>query len=157
MSTIRFIKTCVLGTALLARASFAQQPCQLDPWVEHYVGADGLQDVAYGANLFVAVGTAFYASSNSICWSRQPLPTLPQYGLYGVAYGNGRFVAVGSGLTYVSTNGTSWQPGGNLPVAGGPGAERISFGGGMFIAVSYEVNGYPLPGDHWMGRAPTPG
>ena len=150
MGKVAGITVLAPGLVLLVNISLAQQPCQLDPWIEHYIGAERLEDVAFGGNLFVSVGTAFFSSSNSIVWTRQPLPTLPQDGLNGVAYGNGRFVAIGSGLSYISTNGSSLQPGGNLPVSSATGPQKISFGGGMFVAVSYEANGYPMTGEHWL-------
>ena len=153
MSKVAGIAAWAAAAVLVFNVSLAQQPCQLDSWAEHYIGGDALEDVAFGGNLFVTVGTSFYASSNSIVWTRQALPTIAQLGSYslnGVAYGNGRFVAVGSGVTYVSTNGASWQRGGDLPVVGTSGPQRISFGGGMFVTVSYERNGYPMTGQHWL-------
>src|SRR5436309_3063117 len=103
----------------------AEEP--LETWAERYVAASTLRDVAYGANVFVAVADAFYDSPDSVCWTRRALDTPPVNGLSGVAYGNGRFVAVEPapwhrpGSAYISTNGASWQrsadlPGNSLPV-----------------------------------------
>src|SRR6266536_6468693 len=92
----------------------------VDAWAERYVGTR-VRDVAYGADLFIAVGDVFYNSADGVNWKRQALDTPSINGMSGVAYGNGRFVAVESGAwrresrVYTSTCGTAWQPSATMP------------------------------------------
>ena len=127
----------------------------LDPWAERYVGTL-VRDVAYGGGLFVAVGDAFYNSSEGVCWTRQALDSPSINGLSGVAHGNGRFVAVESGAAgresrvYTSANGTAWQPSATLPAGRLPVIQQVDFGGGTFLAVGQEANPTNAPGYHWL-------
>lgn len=127
----------------------------LDPWAERYVGTS-VRDVAYGGGLFVAVGDAFYTSSDGVCWARQPLDSPSVNGLSGVAYGNGRFVTVESGAwrresrVYTSTSGKAWQLSATMPAGQLPVIDRVFFGGGTFLAVGQEANPTNAPGYHWL-------
>jgi len=128
----------------------------LDTWVEHYVGETVLRDVAFGADVFVAVGDAFYDSPDGVCWTRRPLGSPSMNGMSGVAYGNGRFVAVEAGgylkesRVYISTNGAAWQQSATLPASYVPVIQRVDFGGGAFLAVGQEPNPSTAPGYHWL-------
>jgi hypothetical protein len=104
--------TVLLGTlTLLFGTCLGCAGDPLDTWAERYVGTM-VRDVAYGADLFVAVGDAFYDSPDGVCWTRRALDTPSINGMWGVAYGNGRFVAVESGAwrresrVYTSAGGT---------------------------------------------------
>jgi hypothetical protein len=96
---------------------------------------DDLGGVAFGNDLFVAVGSGnIIVSSDGSTWSE----VTPPSGFYGnsIAFGNGTFVALnGSDSVFTSTAGTSWT---KVTLAGVPGTlTHISFGGGLFIAVGY--------------------
>jgi hypothetical protein len=71
----------------------------------------------------------------------------------GIAYGHGQFVALGNGFSYHSTDGVSWQRGSDLPA----GIHRISFCGGLFLAVGNEPNVPPDTGAHWLLMTSTNG
>ncbi len=156
MKTKARILGVLVGTnTLLLGLCLAQATDPLDTWAERYVGAM-VRDVAYGANLFVAVGDAFYDSPDGVCWTRRALDTASINGMSGVAYGNGRFVAVESGAwrresrVYTSTSGASWQPSGTMPASDLPVIQRVYFGGGTFLAVGQEPNPTSAPGFHWL-------
>jgi hypothetical protein len=86
-----------------------------------------LNDIAYGSNLFVAVGPrAIYSSTNRTTWRSQSAPWLE-----GVCFGNGCFVAVGARIL-LSSNGVAWTDTG---VAENPPLSSVRFGNGIFVAV----------------------
>jgi len=130
-------------------------------WISRTSGTSNtLNGVAYGNNVFVAVGEEevdmregiqipyiVTTSPNGIEWTAQAA-TSPAYELEGIAFGNGIFVAVGyddnsitddsitigdNGRILTSTNGTSWtehNPGTDSPLNG------VGFGNGLFVVVA---------------------
>lgn len=100
--------------AVLA-ACFGVQVCTAGTLWTQGTGLPGgdLNSVAYGQNLYVAVGGSggLVTSSDGVTWSTPAssdyVPTANN--LYAVAYGNGVFVAVGdNGWTVHSTDGVHW-------------------------------------------------
>ncbi|NVN91919.1 MAG: hypothetical protein HXX11_15135 [Desulfuromonadales bacterium] len=84
-------------------------------WVDKTQGNyDDLIDVAYGNNIFVAVGyniftsnTVYYKSSDGISWTRTVLGG--QDGISSIAYGNGKFISCGlNGAILTSGDGSTW-------------------------------------------------
>ena len=72
-----------------------------------------LEDVAYGAGKYVAVGgypsNAKLISTDGITWTTQLPASGTDYNLYDITYGNGQFVAVGYyGAVLTSPNAIAW-------------------------------------------------
>jgi hypothetical protein len=156
MKTKSHLLVVSLGTVTLLLGICPEQALgSLDPWAERYVGTM-VRDVTYGGGLFVAVGDAFYDSTDGVCWTRRPLDIPSINGMWGVAYGNGRFVAVESGAwrresrVFTSTDGTAWQQSATMPASQLPVIDRVFFGGGTFLAVGQEPNPSTTPGYHWL-------
>lgn len=112
-------------------------------WTYNAIGAaPDLKDVAYGSNLFVAVGSAavIYSSPDAITWTLRTSPIAPSYS--DISYANGRFVAVGgatgaapSPVVY-SDDGINWF----APTTPFSGSHRgIAYGNGVWIAVGTGV------------------
>lgn len=101
-------------------------------------GAPNLKDVAYGVNLFVAVGEAggIYSSPDAITWTKRTAPSTPNY--TDITYANGRFIAVGAAtgggpnpIAY-SDDGINWS----LPPTPITSSHNgIAYGNGVWIAV----------------------
>ncbi len=72
----------------------------------------GLQGVAYGNGLFVAVGKGkILTSSDGVMWTEKTSGIISEISFTGVAYGNGTFVAVGdNGSIFTSSDGVNWIP-----------------------------------------------
>jgi hypothetical protein len=107
-------------------------------WTYSGIGAaPDLEDVAYGSNLFVAIGSvgAIYSSPDAITWTLRVPPGGPGAGTFrGIAYANGRFIAVGL-LSYpviYSDDGITWFTPTVPPT--GP-CEDVAYGNGVWIAV----------------------
>jgi len=106
--------------------------------------ASNLRGLAYGNNLFVAVGgTTTTPSAASLTGNPSVTPWIDRSSSItgsvtyaAVAYGNGKFVAVpASGNTTTTTsNAVSWAPGGNLPVS--TTWASIAYGNGRFVALA---------------------
>ena len=141
--------------------------------------ADGpgtLRSVAYGSNMFVAVGyrtegctagcgIGLSSGSNGEVWFERG--SFPHTSLSGVAFGNGRFVAVGgasddfNGAVIVSTNGFDWNRQ-NLRNSGLTNAGAftgVTFANGLFVAVTFSPgNAYTsVDGMTWTNRGSVPG
>jgi hypothetical protein len=85
-------------------------------WNEINTNFQGIADVVWGANKFVALSTdKLYYSSDGISWSSVSPSFLTGSYLTGsyfgkIAYGNGRFIIAGDDAkTYYSTDGISWS------------------------------------------------
>lgn len=108
-------------------------------WAYNAIGAaPDLEDVAYGSNLFVAIGSigAIYSSPDAITWTLRVPPAGPGAGTFrGIAYANGRFIAVGylSSTVIYSDDGINWSTPTTPP--GGP-CESVAYGNGVWVAVS---------------------
>jgi hypothetical protein len=132
-------KACSLGIAFLGLGLWltGAQAHPLDVWHERF-GPSPLRDtnflgVAYGKDLFVAVGTAgnIFTAPTGEKWWGQVSPTTQR--LDSVCHGNGTFVAVGMGGAIVSSpDGTNWT----LRAAGtNAWLHRVQYGNGVFVAV----------------------
>lgn len=100
-------------------------------------GPPDLYDVAYGSNLFVAVGAAgaIYSSPDAITWTqRVPGSGVGTGNFRGISYANGRFVAVGllaNPVTY-SDDGITWF----TPITTPTGScQDVAYGNGIWVAV----------------------
>jgi hypothetical protein len=123
-------------------------------------GSPAFVDVSYGANLFVAVGSAgvIYSSPDAITWTSRTPPNTPNY--TDIAYANGRFIAVGgttgSGPYPVaySDDGITWS----LPATPfSTSRQGISYGNGLWIAVA--SNAVSISSDNglnWTTTTPVP-
>ncbi len=125
-----------------------------------------LSGVAYGNNVFVAVGQdelmwmpgimispVITTSPDGITWTVQP--TDIPYGLNDVAFGNGIFLAVGYDPTMmgnnarcvISINGIDWcerNTGTDFPLNG------VGFGNGLFVVVAEDGSIFTSPfGESW--------
>jgi hypothetical protein len=107
-------------------------------WTARTVPAGAWRSIAYGKSVFVAVGTSSYAnfmsSSDGISWTDGGGGQFDTY--RSVAFGNDVFVAVGPSVCATSTNGTSWT----LEAMPSGDWNGVSFGGGLFVAVSSTTN-----------------
>ncbi|MCP5454018.1 MAG: exo-alpha-sialidase [Spirochaetaceae bacterium] len=118
--------------------------------------------VAAGDGLFVAVSLGSDAaaySSDGITWNASTLPSSQDW--FSVTYGNGIFVAVSdnaysastntSGAAAFSTDGINWTASSLPPL---PGTQRwwsVTYGGGVFLAVTYtyETVATSTDGQNW--------
>ncbi|MEK8095466.1 hypothetical protein WOC76_23690 [Methylocystis sp. IM3] len=87
--------------------------------------------IAYGAGLFVAVGsTRAMTSPDGITWTTRTMAA--SVNLQGAAYGNGLFVAVGGGgLAATSPDGITWTS----RAVPSNGWASVAYGAGLFVAV----------------------
>lgn len=99
--------------------------------------------ITYAGALFVAVGDgggagpSIMTSPNGIVWAARAAPD-PGITWGGIGYGNGMFVAVSvggaTGTTALSTDGSTWTAGGNLPTV--ESWTGVAYGAGLFVAVA---------------------
>ena len=91
-----------------------------------------------GTGVYVAVGgtNSAASSTNGVAWTTRTITTLGSGTWSSVAYGARRFVAISTGnnVTAISTNGTTWSAGGNLPSS--TTWTSITYGNGRFVAVA---------------------
>lgn len=95
----------------------------------------GLTGVAFGNNIFVAVGYggAVVISTDTITWTEITTPS--QNDLSAVTYANGMFVAVGAaGIILTSPDGIEWTQRAS-PI--GQGLYAVAFGNNAFVATGY--------------------
>ena len=107
-------------------------------WTYSGIGAaPDLYNVAYGSNLFVAVGAsgAIYSSPDAITWTQRVPGSGPGTGNFrGISYANGRFVAVGliaNPVTY-SDDGITWSTPTTTPTGS---CQDVAYGNGIWVAV----------------------
>ncbi len=96
----------------------------------------GLEAVAFGGGRFVAVGASglILTSADGLTWTGAFSGSSAT--LREVAYLNGKFWAAGTGGTLlVSTNGSNWTQDSSVP--GGSALRSITFGNGIYVAVSW--------------------
>lgn len=92
----------------------------------------GRQAIAYGAGLFVAVGTTspYCATSpDGVTWTSQ---TIPPGSYFDIVWNGSIFVATGHGITASSPDGINWTS--RTPVLAA--AQSITWGNGQFIIAS---------------------
>lgn len=98
----------------------------------------GINDLAYGAGRWVAVGDLGGAitSSNAFTWTKANVPaavTQAHVNLHGVVYADGYFVVVGdAGTILTSPNGIDWT---SRTSAGSAALNAVTFGNGSLVAV----------------------
>jgi len=95
----------------------------------------GLESVAYGNSLWVAVGTegnCMTATDPTGTWTQQTVTT-PTHQWYSVNYGNSVFCACGPAYIVTSANGSSWNYVGSNPFITGDGLYDIAYGGGTWV------------------------
>lgn len=122
-------------------------------WATHTAPSKRWEAVAYGAGLFVSVGSGGGASSSpdGVTWT---LRTDDAFVSYCIAFGNNRFVSLGwnSGSGVTSTDGIEWVtftcP--NISPRG------IAYGNGVFVAVGSGGAMTSTDGLIWISR-PMPG
>ncbi|MCE7067142.1 T9SS type A sorting domain-containing protein [Dyadobacter sp. CY326] len=114
-------------------------------------GAKSINDVAFGNNLFVAVGAdaLIQTSPDGKNWTYCQV----EFGqnLIGVTYGDGRFVAVGlHGLIMWSYDGLVWKKSTNKVLYS---IKTVAYGNGMFVLVGpYGLIGTSPDGSTWSYR-----
>ena len=100
--------------------------------------ASDFASIAYGNGVYVIVGgTASAASSvTGSLWSTRTIPSLGSGTYSNVTFGNGTFIAISTGnvATAISSNGTSWIAGGNLPTSST--WNQAAYGNGRFVAIA---------------------
>jgi hypothetical protein len=102
-------------------------------WVSRSSGPFHLTDVAYGNNIFVAVGSALLTSPDGLNWFRQALE--PALGT--IAFGGGLFVGAAGGSfeggsIWTSVDGSDWRQQNSTE-----GEVRdIAYGSGRWVAVA---------------------
>jgi hypothetical protein len=93
--------------ALLAIVCFLSENGHGQQWTSRNSGISAdLNSVAYGNNIFVAVGEAptILTSADGITWAQHGVAAK----LSGVTYGNDRFIAIRGSTVATSTNGITW-------------------------------------------------
>ena len=114
-------------------------------WVSGPVtGLTNLYSLAYGNNLYIAVGgtsttpsaASLSGNPSSGSWINRSLAIVGAVTYSAIAYGNGTFVAVpSSGVsTATTTNATTWATGGNLPVS--TSWVGVAYGNGRFVSLA---------------------
>ncbi|MEM9237177.1 MAG: PKD domain-containing protein, partial [Verrucomicrobiota bacterium] len=95
-----------------------------------------LNDVAYGAGIFVAVGddgTVLRSVDDGETWSLQSVPTV--ISLDAIAYGDGFFVVVADNSVFTSADGISWtDQSGGVPIPSWQSFKDVIFRDGTFYA-----------------------
>jgi hypothetical protein len=118
--------------ALLAIICFLSENSHGQQWTSRNSGISAdLDGVAYGNNMFVAVGEAstVLTSSDGMTWSHRAVETK----LSAVTYGTDRFIAIGGSGMATSTDGITWTTH-TLPV--GQAFAGIAYGAGTFVALN---------------------
>jgi PKD repeat protein len=120
-------------------------------WTEVFAGAQlfGPGKLAYGNGIFVATdGNVILVSSDGYSWNFDPGfgPGIP-FGcsLGRITYGSGKFVTLGRDasdlmIPLTSTNGFDWDAFAPVKDFGSP--PPITFGNGLFVALSTDNDGY---------------
>jgi hypothetical protein len=116
-------------------------------WVTRDSGRTRLLDgIAYGSNLFVAVGQhgSILTSPDGTVWTIRTLPGSDTTSLFGISYGNGKFVIVGNNphKAYYSTNGINWAT--STPPASVAYLTSITYGAGQFVAAGQDSSQHTL-------------
>ena len=118
-------------------------------WTPRTTSAAVLNAAAYGASVYVAVGSngACFSSPDRVTWTSHPAGANV---FSDVIFANGVFVAVGSnGACYSSSDGTLWV----IRTAGAASFQRIIYANSLFVAVAATGVIYTSPdGTTWTVR-----
>ncbi|MCF0074933.1 T9SS type A sorting domain-containing protein [Dyadobacter sp. CY261] len=140
--------TTGLGITNLAIVSTDGVNYSIGQTVKLVGGGKSMNDVAFGNNLFVAVGSdaLIQTSQDGKNWSYSQV----EFGqtLHGVAFGDGKFVAVGDhGLIMFSYNGKVWKKSTNTVLYS---FNSVAYANGMFVLVGNSgVVGTSTDGNTW--------
>ena len=143
-------KTVAVGRNYLESGKNAMVSSDGVQWNKATTPAEWLNKVAYGNNLFAAVGRnrAIVTSPDGENWTLRASGTVE---LMDICFGNGRFVAVGrSGTVLMSEDGISWN---NQLSGTSNGLLSVSFINGTFFATG--ENGILLSspdGEGWTAK-----
>jgi hypothetical protein len=117
--------------------------------------------VAYGAGVFVAIGTNYFSntrqyvtSTDGITWTTRTFPGSGGDGWQAITFGGGKFVtiAAGSGTWFTSTDGITWSS-----QTGGTTVNSLAYGAGYWVSGTYpNVVGYSTDGLNWTTYTLTP-
>jgi hypothetical protein len=120
--------------ALLAVFCFLCENGHCNPWTSRLSGTSAdMNSVAYGSNIFVAVGSSLtiLSSPDAIIWTKR-VSRVGATELTDVIYGNGRFIAVGVLNIATSTDGITWT---TNTLAPGHGLFGIAYGAATFVGL----------------------
>ncbi|HVU24432.1 MAG TPA: hypothetical protein VHE13_09935 [Opitutus sp.] len=143
----RFRALSVLAGALVFVTSMVAQ--QNWRWANMLPASEGFKKVAFGNNLYVAVGddSTIVTSPDAVNWTVRRMSTNAT-NLNSVAFGNGLFVAVGmgagssigAGLILTSPDGVTWTT--NQTIADTYNAQfsDVIFGNGLFVVAGAAQN-----------------
>jgi hypothetical protein len=140
-----------LGQTNLAIASTDGVNYAVGQTVKLVGGGKSIHDVAFGNNLFVAVGSdaLIQTSQDGKNWNYSQV----EFGqtLHGVAFGDGKFVAVGDhGLIMYSYNGKLWKKSTNTALYS---FNSVAYANGMFVLVGNSgVVATSMDGNVWSFR-----
>ena len=115
--------------------------------------------IAYGAGVFVAIGSNFvssnrqYATStNGSTWTVRTFPGSGGAGWSTITFGGGKFVTVGGGTWFTSTDGITWTS-----QTGGTAVNSLAYGSGYYVSATYpDQVGYSTDGLNWTSYTLTP-
>lgn len=114
-------------------------------------GEHPLCSVAYGNNMFIAVGKGglMYVSNDGITWTNLQVIN-SQFDLYKIIYANKMFaVACSKGIIYYSYDGTNWSP---ATVKDTSSLTNLSYGNRQFIACSDNTMYYSVDCIDWSNK-----
>lgn len=123
-------------------------------WTARALPGSTIWRVAFGANMFVAVGSSgsVASSPDGITWTTRTMPAGVIY--YAVTYGAGKFVAVHQGGSATSPDGITWTAGGTITPS--RTWTDLVYGNGLFVAISATTgaSGFVTSTDGvtWTGR-----
>ena len=139
--------------AFFAIFCFVSEYGHCQPWVSRSSGTTvDLNSVAYGINIFVAVGDGLtiLSSPDGITWTKR-VSRVGAAGLNGVTYSNDRFIAIGPHDIASSTDGISWT---TNTLGSAKGLDAIAYGAATFVGVNALGNVATSPdGSVWTAQS----
>jgi hypothetical protein len=125
-------RQCITIIALLTLAKIGRaDPLEHWTWRNPVPTGETLNAVAYGHDLFVAVGGTIVTSPDGVSWVERSSGPAPW--LYSIAFGNNQFAAVGDGDTILtSSDGINWT---NRSSGLENSLRSVAWGGGQFVTV----------------------